>query len=73
MTDDLPAAEGVALCLIDVDTFEATLSALRKVKPLLVPGGVVLLEDGEGQPLPNALLETKPHPEPEARPSNPTP
>ncbi|CAJ1392209.1 unnamed protein product [Effrenium voratum] len=50
LTDDLPAAEGVALCLIDVDTFEATLSALRKVKPLLVPGGVVLLEDVTATP-----------------------
>lgn len=40
--DDLPP---VAFCLIDVDLYRPVLSALEKVYPRLVPGGVIVVDD----------------------------
>lgn len=44
--DELPAAiKKIALASIDVDMYEAVLAALRKVRPLLSIGGIVLVDD----------------------------
>jgi hypothetical protein len=46
VTDDLPdGLERIAVCNIDVDMYEAVTVALEKVTPLMVPGGIVLVED----------------------------
>jgi hypothetical protein len=46
ITQDLPSTiSKIALCNIDVDMYEAVLSALKKVAPLLNRGGIIILED----------------------------
>jgi hypothetical protein len=35
----------VALCNIDVDLYEAVLASLRKFAPLVVKGGIMIVED----------------------------
>ena len=46
ITDPLPSAiEAISVANIDVDLYEAVLAALQKVEPLVVPGGIVVVED----------------------------
>ncbi len=46
ITDDLPESiHNCAVANIDVDSFEATESALQKISPLMVNGGIMILED----------------------------
>jgi hypothetical protein len=56
--DDLPAGiENIAVANVDVDMYEATLEALHKVAPLIVPGGIIIAEDPTSTPgLYGALL-----------------
>lgn len=56
--DDLPAGiEKIAVANVDVDMYEATLAALHKVAPLIVPGGIIIAEDPTSTPgLYGALL-----------------
>ena len=35
----------IAVCNIDVDMYEAVLAALRKVAPLMAPGGIIIVQD----------------------------
>jgi len=35
----------IAVCNIDVDMYDAVLSALNKIAPLIVPGGIIMVED----------------------------
>jgi O-methyltransferase len=41
--DKLPAR--IAVCLLDVDLEIPTYTALRRVRPLLVPGGIIMVDD----------------------------
>ena len=46
ITDDLPASiNSCAVANIDVDSYEATKHALLKVVPIMVNGGIIILED----------------------------
>ena len=46
ISDELPPQiEKIAVCNIDVDIYEAVTVALEKVAPLMVQGGVILIED----------------------------
>jgi len=46
ISDELPAdIEKIAVCNIDVDIYEAVTVALEKTAPLMVQGGVILIED----------------------------
>lgn len=60
ITNDLPTSiEKIALCNIDVDMYEAVLNALKKVAPLVVKGGLIILEDqGHTPALAGAYLAT---------------
>jgi hypothetical protein len=40
---DLPS--GVSFCLVDVDLYKPVLTSLRKVVPLVKPGGIVVVDD----------------------------
>lgn len=52
ITDPLPAAiTAIAVANIDVDIYEGVLAALRKVRPLLARGGVMIVEDDGHTPL----------------------
>ena len=49
--DQLPSEiEQIAACNIDVDIYDATLSALTKVGPLITIGGVIICEDPTSTP-----------------------
>jgi hypothetical protein len=56
--DDLPdGIKKIAVANVDVDMYEATLSALQKVAPLIVRGGIIIAEDPTSTPgLYGALL-----------------
>lgn len=46
ITDDLPAdIQKIAVANIDVDLYEAVVAGLRRVAPLIVPGGIIVVED----------------------------
>lgn len=49
--DPIPAAiEKLALVNVDVDMYDATLAALRKVAPLVQPRGIIICEDPASTP-----------------------
>jgi predicted O-methyltransferase YrrM len=35
----------ISFCLLDVDLYQPTISALRKVWPMLSPGGIIVVDD----------------------------
>jgi len=46
ITDDLPGdIKQIAVANIDVDLYDAVLAALHRVAPLMVPGGILVVED----------------------------
>jgi hypothetical protein len=52
ISDELPEKiKKISLCNIDVDMFEAVDSALKKVSPLVVQGGIIICEDAGHTPL----------------------
>lgn len=52
ITDELPKSiKKIAVCNIDVDMYEAILSALYKIAPLISEGGIIILEDQGHTPL----------------------
>jgi Macrocin-O-methyltransferase (TylF) len=49
--DELPAGvERIAVANVDVDMYEPSIAALRKVAPLVVPGGIIIAEDPASTP-----------------------
>jgi hypothetical protein len=60
INDDLPASiKEIALCNLDVDLYEAIKAGLSKVAPLIVRGGIIILEDQGHTPfLAGAFLAT---------------
>jgi hypothetical protein len=50
--DELPKeVAGIAVCNIDVDIYEAIRAALKKTADLMVPGGIIIVEDTGHTPL----------------------
>jgi hypothetical protein len=45
-----PGLERISVANIDVDMYEATLAALRKVDPLVIVGGIIICEDPVSTP-----------------------
>lgn len=46
ISDDLPAElKSIAVCNLDVDLYEAVIAGLHKVAPLMVSGGIIIIED----------------------------
>lgn len=60
ITEPLPAeVRRVVVANIDVDLYEAVAAAIQRLAPLMVPGGILILEDqGHTPPLAGAWLAT---------------
>lgn len=57
LRDELPDDPEIAVAYLDVDTYELTLTGLRKLQQKLVVGGVIVLDDAPATPkLAGALL-----------------
>ena len=50
-------ASGVSFCLVDVDLYKPVLAALRKVVPLVRPGGIVVVDECNSRNLWDGALE----------------